>query len=262
MSRPQSYILCTSPRSGSTLLCTLLRESGVAGYPESWFHRPSLVGWAKDLEIPLPKGSEPAKIATLIAAAKDKGLANGALFALRLQRQSAPFFLQMLARLHPDLRHDRDRLRACFGETRFLYLNRSDKIAQAVSYMRAQQTGLWHRAADGSELERLASHREPYYDHAFLAQWVKTFTQYDARWRTWFARERITPYALSYDTLSNDPTGCLRAVLAALSLTPPKRQDISPGVQRLSDTLNAEWIERFKRENRATGTKPPGKPNH
>ena len=32
-----SYLLCATPRTGSSLLCGLLDSTGVAGHPESWF---------------------------------------------------------------------------------------------------------------------------------------------------------------------------------------------------------------------------------
>ena len=41
----RSYIICTSPRSGNTLLCKLLAATNVAGVPGSHFHVPSLEGW-------------------------------------------------------------------------------------------------------------------------------------------------------------------------------------------------------------------------
>ncbi len=32
-----SYLVCATPRSGSTLLCKLLGQTGVAGHPEEYF---------------------------------------------------------------------------------------------------------------------------------------------------------------------------------------------------------------------------------
>ena len=32
-----SYFVCATPRSGSTLLCHLLDETGIAGHPEEYF---------------------------------------------------------------------------------------------------------------------------------------------------------------------------------------------------------------------------------
>lgn len=34
-----SYLICATPRTGSSLLCGLLDSTGVAGHPESWFRR-------------------------------------------------------------------------------------------------------------------------------------------------------------------------------------------------------------------------------
>ena len=59
---------------------------------------------------------------------------------------------------------DTERFQRLFGSTLFVYLARPDKLAQAVSYLKAEQTGLWHLAPNGTELERIAPHREPAYD--------------------------------------------------------------------------------------------------
>ena len=32
-----SYMICATPRSGSTLLCEALRNTGLAGYPDEYF---------------------------------------------------------------------------------------------------------------------------------------------------------------------------------------------------------------------------------
>jgi LPS sulfotransferase NodH len=37
--RIDSYLICATPRTGSSLLCGLLDSAGVAGHPESWFRR-------------------------------------------------------------------------------------------------------------------------------------------------------------------------------------------------------------------------------
>jgi LPS sulfotransferase NodH len=37
----RSYVVCATPRSGSTLLCRTLAELGVAGVPEAYLRRAS-----------------------------------------------------------------------------------------------------------------------------------------------------------------------------------------------------------------------------
>lgn len=44
----RSYMICTVPRSGSTLLCGLLAATSHAGHPDSHFHSSSLDDWLND----------------------------------------------------------------------------------------------------------------------------------------------------------------------------------------------------------------------
>jgi LPS sulfotransferase NodH len=41
-----SYLICATPRTGSSLLCGLLESTGVAGHPESYFRQPDEQAWA------------------------------------------------------------------------------------------------------------------------------------------------------------------------------------------------------------------------
>lgn len=247
MTTYDSYVICTAPRSGSTMLCSLLAATGVAGRPASYFHEPSVADWLKDLGLSADPAAEVrAQVAAAFEAALRAGRSGGGLFGLRLQGHSLGFFQTQLAVLHPDEVTDAARLRRAFGATRFIYLRRADKLDQAVSYLKAEQTGLWHVAPDGSELERLAPHRDPAYDREKIAETVAMMEGYDRAWETWFAQEGIAPLRIGYDDLSADPTGVLRRVLADLGLDPAAAEGVSPGVRKISDGTNRDWVERYR----------------
>lgn len=242
-----SYVICTAPRSGSTMLCSLLTASGVAGRPASYFHEPSVADWLQDLGLTADPAAEArAQVAAAFDAAIRAGRGDGALFGLRLQGHSLGFFRTQLAVLHPGEATDVARLRRAFGATRFIFLRRADKLDQAVSYLKAEQTGLWHVAPDGSELERLAPHREPAYDRARIAETVAMMEGHDRAWEAWFAQERVAPLRIAYDDLSADPTGVLRRVLADLGLDPAAAEGVSPGVRKIADGTNRDWVERYR----------------
>lgn len=77
----RGYILCATPRSGSTLLCALLASSGVAGQPQSWFRAESMGHYAKAWGIGRKGGFDwVAYLAAAIAA----GRGDIALMGLRL----------------------------------------------------------------------------------------------------------------------------------------------------------------------------------
>nr|WP_245766264.1 Stf0 family sulfotransferase [Sulfitobacter brevis] len=45
-------MICATPRSGSTLLCTLLRSTGIAGDPNSYFRPNDVAEWALEWGLP------------------------------------------------------------------------------------------------------------------------------------------------------------------------------------------------------------------
>ncbi|MHA7775364.1 Stf0 family sulfotransferase [Roseibium sp. M-1] len=245
----KSYILCTSPRSGSTLLCKLLSATGVAGHPGSYFHEPSLAAWQDDLGLVTdPDEPETGSLRKVLAEVTEKGTRGTGIFGLRLQRHSFDFFMRKLGVLYPGVAPDLDRLKAAFGETLFIHLRREDKIAQAVSYVRAEQSGLWHRAADGSELERLSAPRPLEYDPAALKDCYDRFTRFDRDWQDWFTREGISPLRITYSELSAGPQTTLRLVLERLGLDGVAADGVVPGVAKLADVLSADWSARLRQD--------------
>lgn len=237
-----SYIICATPRSGSTLLCDLLAATGSAGRPASYYRRQSIPRWTERLGV--PPGDERAYLDAVVR----EGRGDSASFGLRLMWESLPELSARLAPLFPTSETDRARLEAAFGPTAFIHLARADKVAQAVSRVKALQTGLWHLGADGSERERNAPEAAAGYDPALIRQFVDELEADERAWSDWFARHDIAPLELTYDALSADPVATLRQVLGHLGLDPSAADDVAPRTARLADAQSQDWIARFKRE--------------
>jgi len=244
-----AYMICTAPRSGSTLLCRMLAATGVAGKPESYFFGTSLESWLEDLDI---KPEELAGEAEIIAAAFDvamrEGRAGTGMLGLRMQGHSFGFFLEKLAVLHPSVPGVRERIQAAFGTTLFVHLSRGDKVEQAVSYLRAQETGLWHVAPDGTAVEQTAPRRKPGYDRDAIAAAVEEMTGQDRAWAAWFGEQGIEPLRLTYEELSADPSRILGRVLDALGIDSALAAGMAPALRKLADDTNEDWIARYRAE--------------
>ncbi|MEP3279923.1 MAG: Stf0 family sulfotransferase [Stappiaceae bacterium] len=242
----RTYIICATTRSGSTLLCRLLSETKVAGNPNSYFHVPSVSAWMRALNVTDQQtASEKENLETVIEAARLAGRGGTDIFGLRLMRKSFDFLMEKLALLHPGLPSDAARFEAAFGRTGYIHLTRSDKVAQAVSLVMATQTGLWHKASDGTELERTAPPQEPTYNADEIAGHVAELKSYDGDWEQWFEQQRIDPIRVSYEELSANPGDTLRQILMRLGLDPEMAKGISPGVAKLADETSRSWVERF-----------------
>ena len=246
----KSYIICATPRSGSTLLCKLLSATGVAGDPNSYFHQPNISAWLKSLDLtPDISATRQETLRAVLSAAQQKGLGDTDIFGLRLMRKSFDFLMQQLDLLYPNLASDKERFNAAFGRTLYIHLTRSDKLAQAISLVKANQTGLWHMAPDGTELERMAPPQAPTYDPAQIEQQLQELTAYDGAWENWFKTEKITPLHATYEALAADPTGSLAQILDSLGLDNNAALGIKPGVAKLADDISVLWAQRFRVEH-------------
>ena len=247
MEKYDSYVVCTSPRSGSTLLCKLLAATGVSGNPASYFFDPSVEDWLADLDIKVDAGkTEREVLKVVLREVVKKGRSGTGMFGLRQQAHGLAFLSKKLADLYPREATDAVRFQRAFGTTLYIHLTRDDKIAQAVSFVKARQTGLWHMAPDGSELERSAPHRELSYDVKALQGCVETMMAYDYSWYEWFLRAGIKPLRIRYDDLANDPVGILRDVLGRLGLDQAAAKGSVPGVKKLADTTSVQWAAQFR----------------
>jgi LPS sulfotransferase NodH len=244
-----SYIICATPRSGSTLLCDLLKETGVAGRPDSFYRSQSIADYAKRLSVAPGPDFERRYLAAVVAA----GTGDTGMFGMRVMWPTMPELAERLAALFPALTTETDRLAAVFGTPRYIHLERKDKVAQAVSRARAEQSGLWHRHADGSERERVKDDRPPVYDAAQLTAFVAEAEAHNAAWEAWFAAGQIEPLRLSYEELAADPPGTLAKVLSTLGLNAGIAQTVKPRTARMADTESLSWAARFgaERDRRA-----------
>jgi len=149
-----SYVICTSPRSGSTLLCSLLASTGVAGTPESYFHRPSLSEWAGALGVAQEPDGGTHYLQKLFEAAQTHGTTGNGVFGLRLQRDSFAFLFQTLHQLHPDESSSVACFERVFGPTLFVHLSREDKLAQAISLSQLSSPSSPKRTGSGTSGSR------------------------------------------------------------------------------------------------------------
>ena len=241
-----SYIICTSARSGSTLLCDILKSTEVCGRPESYFHRPAISSCYRHLDIAIDEShSEQVAIAEIFKLSRLVGAGKSGLFGLRMQGDSFDYFASKLAVLYPDIGTVKKRIESAFGRTAFIHLTRINKIEQAVSWVKADQTGLWHITADGQELERIAPPTKLAYDPEAIAKHKQTVEELDQNWQNWFMKEDIDPLRITYEDLSVDPTKTLREILNFLGLDCVAANGIKPNVAKLADQVSRDWVRRF-----------------
>lgn len=235
---PTSYLLCATPRSGSTLLCGLLASTDVAGHPESYFRDADKAQWAERWGIGLdPDESFPSD--AYVRAALAAGRTDNGVFGARVMWDS----FSALVEQDPH-GMGRSRLDECFGPIRFVHLRRRDAVAQAVSRLKAEQTGRWHEPID----EPIGSPdgSSSTFDFPRLRAFVDEVERDNASWDRWFADHAISPHRLWYEDLAAEPVVATTGVLAYLGLSLPPGRTIAVRHRRLADASSADWVRRYR----------------
>lgn len=237
-----AYLICATPRTGSSLLCGLLESTGVGGHPESYFRQPDEPSWASRWGLPLSSDGS-CSYADFVRAAITAGTTQNGVFAARIMWGTLKEVIDRLGPVFPNLvGADLDLLNRAFGPLRFVYLRRDNVVAQAVSWFRAEQTDVWQEA----DLFRQKPGLVPQFDIDKIHELVRLINEHNTAWLEWFGSVGVTPHRVRYEDLDADPVGVTRGILDSLGLELPRGQKIRARHRPLGDELNAEWIDRYR----------------
>ncbi len=237
-----TLILCTTPRSGSTLVCALIEATGVAGRPESWYRAESRASYARNWGL-TPDASGQIPPAAYLAAAIRAGQSPNGVAGLRLQAQSLSDCLTDLRKLHESQDTDLTQLTRAFGPCRFEYIYRRDDVAQAISRLKAEVTQVWH--LDGTEK---AARALPRYDAARLDAYREEIAAGQTLWSNWFTANRVTPETLLFEDFTKNPAATVAALLPRLGLPSPDASTLKVPNRRMPDGQSAAWAARYRAE--------------
>lgn len=240
-----AYFICATPRTGSTLLCSLLKSSGVAGVPESYFRKQDFTKWSAAWGL-LGSSGESVAFSDYLNAAIVSGSTKNSVFAARIMWGTLDELTENLKAVFPECNGaDIDLLYRAFGNIRFIYLKREDYVAQAVSRLKAEQTDIWHV----TDKKNITSEHAYHYDFKKIDGFVKEAAGHNSFWSKWFNSNGVEPHKISYENLCQDPTGEVRKILDFLALDLPPHNALKAKNMKMSDNLNASWIERYKTES-------------
>jgi trehalose 2-sulfotransferase len=254
----RSYLVCATPRSGSTLLCKALAQTGIAGRPEEYFEARRDTGHPpapRDYFTDARKGTDPflasgagpvapeysslegiADYGDHVARSLQRGTTENGVFGAKVMWGHLAD-LSALARGEPPELFDR-----LFGPPRYVWVSRRDRVRQAVSLWKALQTQAW--AADDGD----GAGHEPVYSFEAIDHLRALIAAHDRAWMAFFDANGIEPLAVTYEQVAADLPGVVRSVLQHLDLDPAAADGVRPPMERQADARSDEWVERYERD--------------
>jgi LPS sulfotransferase NodH len=120
-------------------------------------------------------------------------------------------------------------------------MTRTDRVAQAVSFSRAIQSGAWS-VGSGSASKPGSPVR---FNFEQIDALVKEISAHTRAWASFLERSGIAAHQVTYEELLRDPRGVVLGVLSYLGI---EDCDVSttPSTKRQRDELNAEWCARYR----------------
>jgi len=227
---PSSYFLCGTPRTGSTLLCSLLSSTGVLGRPESYFREPDEAEWAQRLGL-ATDGARVRDYRNFVQAVRATGTTDNGVFAARVMWGSLGRIVTGLGEPHG--RSELATLEQAFGPLTFVHLQREDAVAQAVSWSRAEQTEFWQHGDIAG--------RAPEQDLDQMKDLVRTISEHNAAWRAWFADNGVQPHEVTYEQLTRDRRATIEGIADRLQVRVPATWPAISPHQKQADEVNENW---------------------
>jgi LPS sulfotransferase NodH len=226
----RTFFVCSTPRTGSTMLDEMLADTRLVGRAGEFFGSVFLQDVAPRLGV---TGFDDY----LLSCTRHRR--GTAFFGIKLQWHQVAVFLSLLRRRRGarDL-SDGALLETIFPEPSFIWLRRGDEVAQAVSWWRAMTTGKW------TERENEAG--PAVFDYEGIAVRLRRIRDQNEAWRRWFEVNRIEPFLVTYEDVVADTTSAVSQVLAFVGVEVPEVITVTPGTQRQGGQLNEEWAHRFR----------------
>ncbi|MCY4144891.1 MAG: Stf0 family sulfotransferase [Chloroflexi bacterium] len=238
MSAIQSYFICFTVRSGSSLLCQLLSDTGLAGRPGEHFYH--------NISPDNPHGEPIADYASYITGALNAYTTANGVFGSKVGGGYWRDFTRRLLDIETlaglPLREALDR---CFPGLRYIHLTRRNKVRQAVSHWLAIQSGRWSS-------QQTAANSSPGYDFAAIDALLQELAFREAVWADYFARNGIIPLQLVYEDFAQQIEATILRILDYLQISrPPGFRVPLPRHQPVAGELAEEWAQRFRKEKQA-----------
>lgn len=260
MRNQRSYIICTTMRSGSTMLASGLRETGVAGRPDEYFAPPVRLPQAQvfDMEpmryrelLEQHRQAHPAE--QVLREIIEAGTTDNGVFGVKIhfQRPFSDFHnaIEVLQACFNDkTASPHELLSRAFPRLSYIWLRRSDRVAQAVSLFKAIRTSEFVRV-DGST-DPVAPAGVQDFDFAAIGRMADWLQSGDEGWRAFFKRHRIEPMTIDYEDLAANYEPTLRSVLDYLGLSAQCPSIARTRHRRQADEISEQWAARY-REMRA-----------
>ncbi|CAD5946489.1 Stf0 family sulfotransferase [Planktothrix agardhii] len=185
----KNYIICFTERCGSTMLCSLIKETNLLGMPDEYINPRGVV------QTYLKK--YPAKDVFQYFDLLRRNQVTNDIFGMKTCFYDLNFLLE----------------RGIVGEllspVKFIYMTRHNVIQQAISSYRARKSNIWHLYKN-----RSISSEQPVieYDELAILSHVESRLKERLQWENFFTLYSVNPLRITYEDVLENPQKVLQKI--------------------------------------------------
>ena len=221
------YMVCCQPRSGTHLLRRLMR--GVdAGAP-----------WEHFVFLPI-KDNKNSKYIDSVETLYKRGMKNNVWGAAVHWQDYMPGMERLKKISGLEDVENFEVLNALFPGIKFIYLYRLNKVKQAISLVKARQSGMYTFSDQAKDFKFRYSKED-------IEKAILKFSKWEAEWLDFFEKSEVVPHFLSYEFLCEDKAKSIGGILDFLDIKFEADVSLKEYISKISlhrqqyDDISVEW---------------------
>jgi len=232
-----NYVICCNGRSGSHLLFSLLKNTGIAGNGlcEKMHERhieEAQIDWEKK------------DVKKFIEEIFESGRTPNGVSGFSLKGRQLRHFAHVLQRSKRHRGMSEEDILSCFPllNIRYIWLTRKNKVEHAVSWLKAEQTAVWWvKRGEGEKGMR----KNPIFDFGGIVGRMVEFERREKKWKKFFEKNGIFPLRIEYEEYVKDFKGTVVKILEYLGVPLPASLEISPDFLKQADAVSQDWVRKY-----------------
>jgi len=235
-----SYFVCGTPRSGSSLLCEALKNTGLAGWPEEYFWREDEPFWRKQWGVSI--------YADYLDRAIEQGSTSNGVFGVKVMMGGGYFehFVSNLKQLPGYRERDMsvsEMMPRIFPNLHYIWITRRNKVRQAVSWWKAIQSDVWVWTGDNLPTVE----KEPEFKFEAIDHLVQELVMREASWQEYFTEGGIRPFVVVYEDFVSAYEVVALQILEYLAIpASPDAVFEERKMKKQADDSSEEWVKRYR----------------
>ncbi|MEO0736278.1 MAG: Stf0 family sulfotransferase [Cyanobacteria bacterium J06649_12] len=233
----KSIVICSTGRSGSTLLCKTLSNLNCVGQSEEFFlpqilERNAVRSSADELYDYLPKIYR-------------EGTTPNQVFGIKLHWDHMKT-LTKIARTDPTLasKSNLEILNLFFPNPRFIFIRRGDLAKQAISASIGYQTGVYMIPKD-FQGEPAYRKKKVFFNPLNIYRYKQGLRARNKNWTTFFEQNNLPFFEVVYEDLVKEFEPTIRQVMDFCDIELPDETPIVQGTKKQGNKINERWLRYY-----------------